>query len=140
MPTHWTHKQGVQAVLKYLQTGFMTLKLFKNNFTPNQASILEDFVEATFLGYVPYVPGTLPDFFGFDGANNYWAEYAEIEFEALLVAVPETIYGWYIVINLDGTEDHVFMSHRFDNPVNIAALGDKVRFNLALYCGDLTTV
>ncbi len=141
MPTHVACKAGVKSVLRQLMGGSLTLRLFKNSFTPAQTSVLGDFTEADFTGYSPFYPGTSPDADGYDGANNYQAEYDTITFGCTSTPmIGQTIYGWYITINLDATTDKVLLAHKFDTPVVVNTAGDSVIFNLLLVCGDLTTV
>jgi hypothetical protein len=73
------------------------LKLFSNNFTPNNTTLTSDFTEASFTGYAPVL-----------FARSDWQRPALVSGKAgmLLFTAPSkfnntgpsaTVYGWYVV-------------------------------------------
>ena len=91
-----------------------TMHLFKNDYTPDDNSVLSDFTEADFVGYVAQ---TVP--------NGTWSTVAvvahvaktvngtTITFDADSTATAQTIYGYYYT-NVD---DEYAGAQRFDTPV-----------------------
>lgn len=87
------------AALRGDDLGTLTLKLFKNNYTPVAAMVAGDFTEATFAGYTDQ-----------DIEPTDWAAAVADGTDAVSVGPEltwdpggsETIYGWYAV---DGDGD-----------------------------------
>jgi hypothetical protein len=94
--------------------------LFVNNLTPNGDSVLGDFTEATFTGYLAQA------FTAFVGpvhlGNGAEALMVDVNFIGGAITPPgQTCYGYYITDNTDAT---LYMSERFTSPVPFANLGD----------------
>ncbi len=90
-----------------------TLRLFANDYTPEDASVTADFTEASFTGYVEWgIPaGSMP-------APTIVADVAESDltpppFFTCTGGAPETVYGWYLTA--DGSGD-TLLAQRFEDP------------------------
>lgn len=95
--------------------------LFVNDISPNQETLLTDFVVATFNGYndfpftAPYGPGNFTLGRGLYTNCRYLAGSG-------IVSPGEVCYGYYVT---NGSAPQVLMmSERFDQPVSFAEPGD----------------
>jgi len=97
----------------YLSVG-AELRLFQNDFTPDPASELTDFTEATFGGYAPIDLAAEWNavFKVIDG--KYQADTNAQEFECT-GSPGQTVYGWFVV--QASPSDHVRISGRFVSPI-----------------------
>lgn len=83
----------LDALLTYL--GTLTLRLYKNNYTPVDASVAGDFTEANFDGYAGIAlsswgtPAT-------DGSGNALVQHDTLIFQPTGSGVSNTIYGYYV--------------------------------------------
>lgn len=92
------------------------IALFKNDFAPNQDSLIADFTEADYTGYArstAVVWGT--PFINVDGVAEMIAPGKQFQPSGTTVA--NTIYGYYVVDS--GGTDLVY-SERFATPVPLA--------------------
>lgn len=143
MATHLTHKVGSRGVLRYLlASNLLYLRLFTNNFTPVITDVAAAFTEATYPGYAAKNL-TLADVDadGFDANWNYFTLSNNNLFLCTGTSgLPQTVYGWFITGNLEGTGPLVICSNKYTTPIVIAATNDFVKTNQGLYVGDLTNV
>lgn len=99
----------------------LKLRLFENNYTPVEASVVGDFTEATFSGYAAITltgaSWTLTT------ADPAVADYAQQTFTAS--AAGNSVYGYYVTNNA-GTV--LMWAERFtDGPYTITGNGDVVK-------------
>lgn len=124
---------GETLLLEYLRgyLNTLTLRLFQNNYTPVDGSVIGSFTEATFDGYAAIALTTF--------AAAYQNVSAKAETDAALAVflmtgstTPNTIYGYYVTI---GSSQVIFAER---NPLGgqlMSAVGDIYpvypRFTLA---------
>lgn len=107
-----------------------TLKLYKSNTTPADASVTADFTESTFTGYsaatltmaswtVTQNSGTTPSV----------ASYAEQTFTSSANQTAELVYGYFIV---GATSGKLIAAEKFATAVSISNLNDKVSITPSL--------
>lgn len=99
--------EGEEDMLDVLLAGNLVLRLFKNNFTPSDSSVLADFTEADFPGYAA-ITLTGGSWTTTPGAPSI-ATYAAQTFTAT-ASGSQTIYGYYITRTATG---RVWMAERF---------------------------
>lgn len=104
---------------KYLDGA--VVRLFKNNFSPNPASLLADFDEADFTGYAESAPVVwgVP-YLDVDGIIKVTA--GSVQYTQTGTGTTNTCYGWYLVGDPGGTE-YLIGSERFDSPVSFTFTG-----------------
>jgi hypothetical protein len=104
------------------------LRLYQNNYTPVQGSVLADFTEATFSGYAQLA---VTDF----GAAATVSNKAKIICAAAKVfshsggATSNTIYGYHVVYLGAPT---ILYAERFASPIVMAVSGDVISITPAL--------
>lgn len=86
--------EGEEAILDQMLAVDLTLRLFKNNLTPGNASVFSDFTEATFTGYAAktLTGGAWTTTPGAPSVATYVAQ----TFTCSAAGTAETIYGYYI--------------------------------------------
>lgn len=91
----------------------VTVHLYTNPVTPAHNSILTDFTQATYGGYLPQgVDAWGLPFRDVDGVIRIAAE--DLQFQPTDSVTPETIYGAYIT---SGSPPVLLSAERFDTPV-----------------------
>jgi hypothetical protein len=113
---------------------FGQMKLFQNNYVPTPTSILADFTEATFDGYVhqTFKFGIGP-FRNFDGT---YGPYSNVSYTMTGSTTPNTIYGCYLV---DSTGAFA-LAIRFPQPIAMVDNLSLIAFALGLGYGQGTIV
>ncbi len=102
--------------------------LFTNMVTPTAESLLADFTEATFAGYVAVALPTLAG--PVHLPNDSQALLAEVNFIGTTVAPPgEAIQGYYIT---DTTNAILYIAELFGTPIPIANPGDYLTLAIIL--------
>jgi hypothetical protein len=90
-----------------------SLRLFRNDYTPNAGSTLASFTEASFLGYFRYdltrAGWTVPTIVDGRAVTDWTA--AEVKWTA--AGGPQTIYGYYVIAPATAK---VAWGERFDDP------------------------
>jgi hypothetical protein len=114
--------EGEEDMLDTLFAGDKSLRLFQNNFTPNNASVLLDFTVADFAGYAN-ITLTGGSWTTTPGAPSV-AAYAEQTFTRTTTGAVQTIYGYYIV-NAGGTK--VWAYEKFATAQAVTSAGDTIR-------------
>lgn len=109
-------------MLDTLFAGNKSLRLFQNNFTPNNASQLSDFTVADFAGYAN-ITLTGGSWTTTPGAPSV-AAYAEQTFTRTTTGAVQTIYGYYIV-NAGGTK--VWAYEKFATAQAVTSAGSTIR-------------
>lgn len=104
------------------------LRLFQNDFHPNQTSVLADFTEADYTGYTEADP-TWGAIYYDTPSGLAIASYPAV-FQPTGTTVANTIYGWYIT---DDPATIWFACERFDNPVQMASGTDVCEFFARLF-------
>lgn len=100
------------------------LRLFSNDYTPAGNSVLTDFVEANFDGYIPtsdnggHIKG-IDSFTGdllvrMDGVTNY---------QAATITIAQTIHGWFYT---GGNPTIMICAKRFDVPIVVSQSGQLI--------------
>lgn len=100
----------------------LKLKLFKNNYTPLEASVTADFTEADFTGYSEK-SFVAANWVVTEGAPSN-AAYAAQTFTSSANQTSQSVYGYYIV---QVTSGKVIWAERFtDGPYPIVNNGDAI--------------
>lgn len=110
-----------------------TVRLFVNDISPNPATVVGDFVEATFAGYndiaEPALAGPIsvsPDARGLIATVNFIG--------GAIVSPGETAFGYYVT---DDTGATLFMYERFADAVPFSTNGDFLNLDV-VYVEPLT--
>lgn len=100
----------------------LKLKLFKNNYTPVEASVAGDFTEADFTGYAEKSL-TGASWTVTPGAPSN-AAYAAQTFTSSANQTAQLVYGYYLV---QGTSGTIVWAEKFtDGPYSISNLNDAI--------------
>ena len=105
------------------------MRLFKNNFTPTRASVLADFTEADFSGYLAV---NVNESDASNGALNRHEKITQnITFTHDGGATNNTIYGWYLEgnssVNVNGVQTRdVIAYEKFATPITMDVNGDRI--------------
>lgn len=96
----------------------MTLHLYQNNYTPDNASVLASFTESTFTGYAE-VPILRAEFTTITLVSHvaYAIRSSAPQFTCS-AGGPQTAYGWYLTSDDDDT---VIAAQKFDTVRSMAA-------------------
>lgn len=97
-----------------------TIRLFSNDFSPSENSVVGDFTECAFTGYAA-VAGATWGTVGDDVDGSVYVSTDSAEFKSTGSAVQENAYGWYLT---DAAGTALYAFQRFDEPVYFADLGD----------------
>lgn len=98
----------------------VTIRLFSNDFQPDDASVLADFTEADFDGYLESAAVVWED--AYTDINGLAHLRGDLKvFNCTGGTTPNTIYGWYAV-----TTTTLKLSQRFETPIPINAAGQAV--------------
>lgn len=108
------------------------VKLFKNNFTPGDASVLGDFTEADFDGYAAVSLAGLSAA-AIDGSDRGYRSQAGIAFVKSAGVTSNTVYGWYLVLDNLTPAAELFMAEKFPAPQVMGSAGDTVTFDLTIF-------
>lgn len=101
----------------------MTLKLFKNNWTPADGDDEGDFTEADFTGY-PAGGIVLTGLWTITPDAPTLLEYAEQEFTSSADQTAQLVYG-YVVVGTD--TGFLWSAWLFDTPCSVSKNGDKIK-------------
>lgn len=113
--------QGERIIMEALFNLGLTLKLFKNDYTPVDGTTEANMTEATFPGYAPLDFDSAADWNITPGAPTE-ASLASQHFEADDDVVPaQTIYGYYFVDTYSG---ELVWAERFATPRVLILSGD----------------
>ena len=108
--------EGEEDILDVIFATTLVLRLFKNNLTPTNASVLSDFTEADFTGYAA-ITLTGGSWTTTPGAPSI-ATYVAQTFTCSAAGAAQTIYGYYITRTSSG---RVWVAERFP-AADIAAI------------------
>jgi hypothetical protein len=114
-----------QVAANNLLDGYV-LRLYQNNYTPVEASVLANFTEATFSGYASNASVNF-------GSASEVANKAQVTDAAARVfthnggATANTVYGYYYATALK-----VILAERFAAPVSMATAGDNISIQMTL--------
>lgn len=101
------------------------LHLYKNNYTPVDATVLGDFTEANFDGYASEVPTfTIPAEVANKASMN---DSSPRTFTHDGGAIANTVYGYYVTCDAGPV---LMWAERFSAPVSMSALGDSLSVQL----------
>lgn len=98
------------------------LRLFKNNYDPVESSVVGDFTESDFSGYVEIALAGAS--WTVTGGSPTAATYAEQTFQSDADQTEQTAYGYYVVRDTGG---ELLWAERFPTPVAISENGDFVK-------------
>lgn len=120
--------QGLTHLLDFLLDELDTfqLRLYINDYTPDEDSTFLDFTYASFPGYAPIgIAGQ----FGSSSLSGHKATVTSsmFVFECDTDTTPQTVYGWYLV---DSSATYVVAAGRADTPVTVEFEGDQVRVQI----------
>ena len=121
--------EGEEDILDVILATTLVLRLFKNNFSPVNASVLSDFTEADFTGYSS-VSLTGGSWTTTQGAPST-ATYAQQAFTGTGAA--QTVYGYYITRTSSG---RVWYYQRFTTPISVGSSTPVLRISPALSMKD----
>ena len=117
---------AVAAIRILTKTNDLDVKLFKNNITPGSSTVVDDFVEADFIGYS--AAQVSADDWSYTAGSPAVAE-QQVEFVSTGGAQECPIYGYFVVERVSG--DLRWCERFEDAPYTIHNLGDKIRIVLA---------
>lgn len=111
----------------------LKIRLFKNNYTPVVGSVLADFDEATFDGYLWKALNSFGVVF-LNVTNNAETDSAVLTWTATGGVIANDVYGWYT----EDTDGKVGPCARFDpGPIRIDAAGKAVSVHIFFEDGGL---
>jgi len=112
-------------------TPFVQVKLYSNNFTPIEKSIIADFTEADFTGYAAQT-GTafLAAILNGDGSVSSVMS-STVQFLQTDVTISQLVYGYFVLDNAG----NLVGGERFNAPINFNAIGVGVTLALAFSYG-----
>lgn len=114
-----------------LITPFVTVKLFSNNFTPIESSLLADFTEADFTGYAAATGSAfLADVINGDGSVSSVMS-LNVQFVQTAITISQLVYGYFILDN----GGSLIGGERLNTPVNFNATGVGVTIAAAITAG-----
>lgn len=120
-------KQILDLVAQGINGNSSLMKLFKNDFTPNNSTVLGDFTEADFSGYA-----SVSQEFGAAYTSGLYAEIAATT-DAVFThnggGTPNTIYGFYLV---DVTDNKLLCADRLASPITLSALDEYLQISMRL--------
>lgn len=124
---------GEQDMLTLICAAGYTLKLFKSNTTPTDATIASGLTEADFTGYSakPLTGGS----WTIAAADPSTATYAQQSFVSSADQTAQTIYGYFIVATTGGRLQWV---ERFTTPIVVQYANDSIRITPRLTLADTT--
>lgn len=97
------------------------MKLYQNDYTPNEGTILADMTVATFSGYAnKTVAALLPAYI--EPAGGASAQVATVQWDHNGGATSNIIYGF----SLENAGGDLILAGRFENPIPMASLGDSI--------------
>ena len=124
---------GELILLALLRTPYLTgsslnYRLFKNNYTPVDDSVLADFTEADYQGYAFLTPA-LWSIVALVGGRAF-TQAEPLVYLCTGGATPNTIYGYYAT---DVVSGNVVLAERFvPGPIAMAIAGDTLTINPSL--------
>ena len=102
--------------------GEWNFHLYTNNFTPNNRTVLADFVEPVYAGYAPQPIAAAPASEGIDG--TIYMEIYGVFFQMTNDAIPTTVWGFFLT---DITTGALCGSGLFDDGP-VALSNDQIAF------------
>lgn len=120
-----------EAFLDLILAVNYTLRLFKSDTTPTEASVAGDFTEADFAGYAgaALTGGSWTTTQGAPGTGTYAAQ----TFTRSSTGTAQSIYGYYLVTTTGGL---LRWAERFDSPVIVELINDAIRITPRLTLRD----
>lgn len=123
-------QERLRALLAVLQADVTILTgsevhLYKNDYAPTKLSVVADFEEADFSGYVEEtaawegIPYNLPN-----GQVEIAAETVQFNQVPAEPNVTNTVYGWYLL----AAGGQLLAAERFESPKFFAVAGDSLAF------------
>jgi len=110
--------------------------LFQNDIIPTSETVMADFDEADYTGYVQQASnplGTASD----DAAGNGLIEMSAVNFQPTAATVGNTVYGWFMISSWGGMSGgQVVASGRFENPVPLMGPLDNLIVQPRLGCNQ----
>jgi len=98
----------------------LVLKLFKNDVTPDESTVIGDLTEADFTGYSSQtLTGS-----SWSAASSGATSYAEQSFTSSADQTAQTVYGWYLE---RATGGELVAADRFSSPPTIENNGDVIK-------------
>lgn len=130
----------VQALNNLIAAGkllgaVLTCHLFQNGFAPNVNTVLGDYLEATFNGYLPITPVTWGAVY-LDGNGNANVSAQTMQYEATDGVVENTIYGYYMTQIVGSLAPTLQYGVVFDDPVPVNYALAAVVFTPVFFYGQ----
>lgn len=116
-----------------------TIRLYKNDVTPDHTTVIGDLTEATFPGYNSIIANGV----GFptptiNGSGQAESDGPTMTWTCTSTPFPtETIYGLYVTIPDATASNKLLYAGRFATPIDILASGDSVNKKLNWFSADL---
>lgn len=105
------------------QSATLKLRLYQNNYTPVEGSVLGDFTEATFSGYAQATPLVAVDITGPDGTNRWTITWSQCSWTKN-GATGNQIYGYYVL----NAANQVLFAERFGAaPIDMTVNGNHLQ-------------
>ena len=121
--------EGEEDILDVILATSLVLRLFKNNFTPSNSSVLADFTEADFTGYsaLTLTGGSWTTTQG-DPTTGVYAQQAFTG-----TGTAQTVYGYYLTRTSSG---RVWYYQRFESALSIGLSTPSIRITPTLNFKD----
>lgn len=119
--------QAMGTIIYLLNVDGMTCRLYKNNYTPVDGSVLANFTEADFSGYAPAAQSYI--LIGEVGGKALMQDNAVRTFSHNGGPTSNVVYGYYV---LGATTGLVAWAERFAAPISMAAIPDTIKIQTQL--------
>lgn len=129
-------KEGRSKHLNLIRSngGSFEMRLFKNNLTPDLDTVVGDFTECDFSGYLAI--GLSWGAVTINGDDNAEMVALVASFTHDGGATSNNVYGWYLVGGVGGTEYLAFCERFVDAPRSMAGATDVINVTPAQTQGD----
>lgn len=124
---------GEQDMLTLILAAGYTLRLFKSNTTPTEATIASSLTEADFTGYS--AKALAGGSWSITAGDPTVAAFAQQSFVSSADQTAQTIYGYYITATTGGRLQWV---ERFTTPIVIQYANDSIRVTPRITLADTT--
>ena len=131
---------GEKNILKALignNMGAFKIRLFKNDITPGDNTILGDFQEADFDSYSPG-DGTDWGAPATQGNGKAATTHGVVVFTKGAGANMNTIYGYYLTYSPDGMEQWLIAAEKFGSPIAMNNEGDSFQLTVTFTMAEDT--
>ncbi len=133
MPTPLYPNVAAKHLCDLLDTDLLLckVKLFQNDYNPDQDTTLANLTVATFSGYLDKtITALLPPYY--DPVGGASTQIATQQWDHSGGGVANTIYGFWV----ENAGGDLILVGRFDTPVGMSALGDSIPLDVKFNFGN----